>query len=60
MRPHPLNYITPATITEPGHVVLVSVHAHIAGTLPVKIVHQMTQSARQQVSLYNNIHDNIT
>ena len=50
MKPHPLHHLTPVDITEPGHVISVSVSAHMAGTLPGKIVHQLAQSARQLVS----------
>jgi RNA 3'-terminal phosphate cyclase (ATP) len=49
VKPHPVHHLTPATITEPGHVVSVSVHAYVAGTVPEKTAHQLAQSARQQV-----------
>ena len=49
VKPHPLVNITPATITEPGQVVSVSIHSFVAGTAPEKIAQQMAQAARQQV-----------
>ncbi|CAI8038956.1 RNA 3'-terminal phosphate cyclase [Geodia barretti] len=50
VKPHPLVNITPATITEPGQVVSVSIHSFVAGTAPEKIAQQMAQAARQQVA----------
>ena len=51
VKPHPLVNITPATITEPGQVVSVSIHSFVAGTAPEKIAQQMAQAARQQVHI---------
>jgi RNA 3'-terminal phosphate cyclase (ATP) len=50
VKPHPLVNITPATITEPGQVVSVSIHSFVAGTVPEKIAQQMAQAARRQVA----------
>ena len=49
VKPHPLTNITPATITEPGLVVLVSIHSYVAGVVAEKIASQMAQAAKQQV-----------
>ena len=51
MKPHPLRSITAATIVEPGHVVSVSIHSFVAGTVPEKVARQMAQAARTQVPL---------
>lgn len=49
VKPYPLTNITPATITEPGQVVLVSIHSYVAGVVAEKIAQQMAQAAKQQV-----------